>query len=157
MNSFELIEYRSEFKNAIKELNIEWLEKYFELEPNDIVQPSYPEKEILYKGGKIYYAKYLGEIVGTFSLLKLNDDTFELGKMAVTDRVQGLGIGNFMMEQCLLIATEMVIKKLILYSNTKLASAIHLYKKFGFVEVPMEAGHYKRSNIKMEKIIFESI
>ena len=43
--------------------------------------------------------------------------------------------------------------KVILYSNTKLGPAIHLYQKYGFVEVPMGTSEYKRSNIKMEKTI----
>ena len=40
--------------------------------------------------------------------------------------------------------------KLILYSNTKLHPAIHLYKKYGFKEVPLANPESKRANIKME-------
>jgi hypothetical protein len=39
--------------------------------------------------------------------------------------------------------------KIILYSNTMLETAITLYRKLGFVEVPLD-GPYKRSDIKME-------
>jgi hypothetical protein len=39
----------------------------------------------------IFYAKYNEVIVGTVSLLKMNDTEFELSKMAVTTDVQGLG------------------------------------------------------------------
>ncbi|MGB5026417.1 MAG: hypothetical protein WBO44_13765 [Saprospiraceae bacterium] len=42
------------------------------------------------------------------------------------------------------------IQKLILYSNTQLGSAIHLYRKYGFEEAALEAGLYERANIKME-------
>ena len=48
---------------------------------------------------------------------------------------------------------EKNIEKLILYSNTKLASAIHLYKKYGFTEIELEQGLYERANIKMEILI----
>jgi hypothetical protein len=37
----------------------------------------------------IFYAKYNDSIVGTVSLIKMNDTEFELSKMAVTDGVQG--------------------------------------------------------------------
>jgi len=37
-----------------------------------------------------------------------------------------------------------------LYSHKKLVPAINLYKKVGFVEVPLERDvHYERANIKM--------
>jgi ribosomal protein S18 acetylase RimI-like enzyme len=38
---------------------------------------------------------------------------------------------------------------ILLYSSTKLIPAIALYRKLGFVEVPLD-GPYKRSDIKME-------
>ena len=43
------------------------------------------------------------------------------------------------------------IMKLVLYSNTMLQSAIHLFRKYGFEEVELESGVYERANIKMEK------
>jgi N-acetylglutamate synthase-like GNAT family acetyltransferase len=112
-----------------------------------------PQGEILDKGGMIFYAKYNDKIVGTVSLLKIDETTFELSKMAVTDGVQGLGIGQKLLEHCLLIAKQKEMKKLILYSNRKLLPAIYLYEKFGFEEVPLESGNYERADIKMEKII----
>jgi hypothetical protein len=47
------------------------------------------QEEIIDKGGMIFYAKYNDSIVGTVSLIKMNDTEFELSKMAVTDGVQG--------------------------------------------------------------------
>ena len=45
---------------------------------------------------------------------------------------------------------KMNLDRIVLYSNTILESAIHLYKKYGFTEVEMDKPHYKRANIKME-------
>ena len=147
----DIIEYSVELKEPIKILNYEWLQKYFRIEPNDIVSLSNPEREILDKGGFIFYARWNNEIVGTASLLKETNEIFELGKMAVTGKAQGHFIGNALMEHCFYIAKQKGMKKLILYSNTTLRSAIHLYKKYGFTEVELETGHYERENIKMEK------
>jgi ribosomal protein S18 acetylase RimI-like enzyme len=42
-------------------------------------------------------------------------------------------------------------KKIILYSNTILKNSIHLYRKYGFIEIKMEERViYSRGNIKME-------
>ena len=52
-------------------------------------------------------------------------------------------------KQAIKKAKKLGAQKIILYSNTILAPAIELYRKLGFVEVPVD-GPYKRSNIKME-------
>lgn len=152
-NTVEIISFSPELKDPIKTLNIEWLQKYFRVEEKDELTLSNPQEEIIDKGGLIFYARYNDEIVGTVSLLKFDDFTFELSKMAVSDRAQGLGIGNKLLTHCVTIAKENNIHKLFLYSNRKLLPAIHLYTKFGFIEVPVEEGIYERADIKMEKII----
>ena len=147
----EIIEFSEELSEPIKTLNFEWLEKYFRVEEGDVASLSNPQKHIIDKGGHVYYAKLNGEIVGTASLLKKNETVYELGKMAVSDKAQGQGIGTILLEHCLKIAKQKQIKTLILYSNTILQSAIHLYRKYGFEEVELESGLYERANIKMEK------
>jgi ribosomal protein S18 acetylase RimI-like enzyme len=152
-NTVFIIPFSPELKEEIKILNLEWLKKYFKVEAKDELMLSDPQGEIIDKGGMIFYAKYNNKIVGTVSLLKIDETTFELSKMAVTDGVQGLGIGKKLMEHCIVVAQQKAIKKLILYSNRKLLPAIYLYEKYGFVEVPLENGNYERADIKMEKII----
>ena len=152
-NTVEIIPFSATLAAPIKTLNLEWLKKYFKVEPKDEIVLSDPQGQIIDKGGMIFYAKYNDEIVGTVSLIKIDNTTFELSKMAVTDGVQGLGIGKKLMLHCLAIAEAKGMEKVILYSNRKLLSAIHLYEKFGFVEVPLEDGVYERADIKMERII----
>ena len=149
----EIIEYSLGLKEHIKLLNYEWLQEYFRVEEGDVRSLSDPTKEIIERGGSIYYAQLNNEIVGTASLLKKSDAVFELGKMAVTKKVQGVGIGSLLLQHCLQQAQQQGIKKLILYSNRRLAPAIHLYKKYGFVETEVEPGLYERADIKMEKIL----
>lgn len=152
-NTVEIIPFSATLAAPIKTLNLEWLKKYFKVEPKDEIVLSDPQGQIIDKGGMIFYAKYKDEIVGTVSLIKIDDTTFELSKMAVTDGLQGLGIGKKLVEHCLAFAKERNIQKLILYSNRKLEPAIHLYKKHGFVEIELENGIYERADIKMEKIV----
>ncbi|WP_375558829.1 GNAT family N-acetyltransferase [Bernardetia sp. OM2101] len=150
----EIIDYSDELSEWVKKLNSEWLEKYFELEKGDVISLSNPKKEIIDKGGYIFFVKLKNEkqakIIATASLLKKTDMTFELGKMAVTSTEQGKGIGKLLLKHCLDFAKEKSISIVILYSNTQLQSAIHLYKKIGFEEVQLEKGLYQRANIKMQ-------
>jgi N-acetylglutamate synthase-like GNAT family acetyltransferase len=152
-NKVEIIPFSIELKEPIKTLNLEWLHKYFKVEPKDEKVLSDPQGEIIDKGGLIFYARYDNQIVGTVSLLKIDNTTFELTKMAVSDGNQGLGIGKKLMKHCLIEAKQKGIQKLILYSNRKLKPAIHLYESFGFIEIPVEEGVYERADIKMQKTL----
>jgi ribosomal protein S18 acetylase RimI-like enzyme len=151
-NTVEIIPFSTAFAAAIKTLNVEWLKKYFKVEPKDEIVLSDPQGQIIDKGGMIFYAKYNNAIVGTVSLIKIDNTTFELSKMAVTGSVQGMGVGKKLILHCLAVVDAKKIEKLILYSNKKLLPAIHLYEKFGFIEVPLEGGVYERADIKMERI-----
>lgn len=149
----EIIPYRNELASRFKDLNIAWLEKYFYVEPHDVAVLADPEEYIVNKGGYIFFAQYGEEIVGTFALLKQEDGVYELGKMAVSEQYQGKSIGNKLLQHCLEEAKRLGASKVVLFSNTMLGPAIHLYKKYGFREVPLGDSEYKRSNIKMEKEI----
>lgn len=150
----DIIPFTEEKKEYIKILNYEWLQKYFTVEPNDVIQLSDPVEEIIAKGGLIFYATYNNEIVGTYCLIKISAVEYELAKMAITEKCKGLGIGKIMMEHSIKEAINLNAKILSLYSNTKLEAAIHLYGKYGFVKVPLPSAiHYERANIKMEKTL----
>ena len=149
-----IVPYAEEYKGFIKILNYEWLEKYFYVEPNDSTQLSDPQTHIIDKDGYIFFAKYQEEIIGTSSLIKTGVGEYELAKMAVTEKYKGQGVGQMLLEHCLARAVKLNATKLSLFSNTKLISAIHLYKKYGFIEVafPSEI-HYERADIMMEKYL----
>lgn len=139
--------YASDFEN----LNLEWLEEYFVVEEYDKKVLSRPEEYIIDKGGHILFALMDGSVAGTVALLKINDNTFELTKMAVAKGNRGKRIGQRLMEHCIAFARANHIEVLILYSSTKLTNAIHIYRKYGFKEVALEKGNpYHRSDIKME-------
>ena len=146
----EIISYREEYAHYFSSMNKAWIEQYFVVEALDKMFLDDPEKHIIDRGGLIFFAKTGDEIAGTMALIKITDDTFELAKMAVDPKFQGMKIGNRMMTFAITKAKEMNLSKLILYSNTSLQPAIHLYKKFGFKEVAIKSSDFSRANIKME-------
>jgi len=152
-NPAHIIEFRNDLVDHFKNLNIAWLQKYFYVEPIDQVMLSDPKQYIIGKGGYIFFAEVNNEIAGTFALIKLKEGIYELAKMAVDEKFQGHKIGNKMMEFAIEKVKSLSATKLILYSNTMLGPAMHLYRKYGFLEVPLENSEYKRSNIKMMKNI----
>ena len=149
----DIIPFSDELAPVFAALNKAWLVKYFAIEPLDILMLDNPRKYFIDNGGHIFFAKINDNVAGTVALLKMNEETYELSKMAVAENFQGLKVGNRLVELSIQKATQLKAKKLILFSNTKLHPAIHLYRKYGFVEVPVGHTEYVRSDIKMELII----
>lgn len=152
-NIIEMVPYSDELGIHFTALNKAWVQKYFELEPIDELMLVNPKQYFIDKGGLIFFALFNKEVAGTFALLKLSDTEYELSKMAVYEQFQGKQIGNSMLKFCLEQAKIMQLHKLVLFSNTILSNAIHLYKKFGFIEIADFESEYKRANIKMEILI----
>lgn len=151
-----IIPFSPELSTDFKNLNLDWLKQYFYVEPHDRDLLDNCEEAIINKGGHIFFYKENGVVTGTFALIKITENIYELGKMAVTQSARGKGIGQKMMDFCIIFSQQAKWKKLILYSNTKLENSIYIYKKYGFIEVPVEVDNpYKRANIKMEKLLGE--
>ena len=146
----EIILYQPAYKEAFKTLNHEWIKKYFELEDLDNQVLDNPDSYVIARGGKILFARYQNQLVGTCALLKITDISFELGKMAVTEKAQGLKIGSYLGQAAIAEAKKMGATKLELYTHSSLKPALYLYQKLGFRQVPGPTGEYKRSDIKME-------
>jgi len=147
--------YQPKYARDFYELNIEWLKTYFFVEPFDEEVLSKPEKYIIDKGGFIFFACLEDKVVGTVALMPTDKAlVFELTKMAVSPEKRGLNIGQQLIQYCIDFAKENKFKTLMLYSNTKLENAIHIYKKYGFIELLLETSSpYKRSDIKMELLL----
>jgi ribosomal protein S18 acetylase RimI-like enzyme len=152
----KITKYNRSHQTWFEKLNRAWIEQYFWMEPIDFEVLNNPEEHIIRQGGFIFMAQYKKEIVGTVALKFVATGVYEFTKMAVDEKFQGLKIGKQLAEVAIEKVKEMKATKIILYSNTKLIPAISLYKKLGFKEIPVD-GPYKRSDIKMELIISESI
>jgi GNAT superfamily N-acetyltransferase len=151
MNTSGIIirEYLPSDQPWFERLNRDWIEQYFQLEPVDRQVLEEPGQYILKSGGRILMALYNGEIAGTVALKFASSGVYEFTKMAVDERFRGKKIGLALSEAALRCARYMGDQKIILYSSTKLQPALSLYRKIGFVEVPVD-GPYKRSDVKME-------
>ena len=146
-----IINFQDNFEKDFYDLNIEWLEYFFQVEEYDYEVLSNSKKYIINKGGKIFFAESAGNIIGTVALMPTkNKLVFELTKMAVKPEYRNKGIGKKLLKKCIDYSKSNSYSSIILYSNKKLNNAIHLYRKFGFKEIRMEKkSPYLRANIKM--------
>jgi N-acetylglutamate synthase-like GNAT family acetyltransferase len=153
MHEAEVITYHPSYRQNFIDLNTELLEKYFKAEPHDINVFDNLEEIILKPGGEIFFCLYDNQVAGTVAMQKIGEQTFELAKMAVTEKYKGKGFSNLLMESCIHFAKEKKASKIILLSNKSLSPAITLYSKFGFKEVPLDPTDYSRANIQMELLL----
>ena len=145
-----IVPYNDEHHAIFKQLNLEWLDKYNLTESHDLMVLNDPKGTILDRGGFIWLAKAGDEIVGSAALMNEGHGIFELAKMCVAKDWQGKGISKTLIETCLKKAKEIGVKKLTLFSNHQLQTALKLYEKYGFKNVEVEDSPFETADVKME-------
>lgn len=150
-NEVKIVEYDSKYQLDFRNLNEEWISKFFKMEASDYKMLDNPEDYIINKGGHIVFAILNDEVVGSCALVKTSDDPliFELAKMAVSPRAQGKKIGYLIGEALLNKAKDLNAKEVFLETNSSLVPAIKLYEKLGFQHVPVTASPYERCDTRM--------
>ena len=151
----KIVHFQTQYAAAFKELNQDWIEKYFKMEAEDYYALDHPQENIIDKGGYILIALLDDVPVGACALKKMDHEIYdyELAKMGVSPDHQGKGIGRKLGEAILALAEEKNAKAIFLETNTKLQPAIALYHKLGFQEVKIDSSPYERSNYCMEYLL----
>lgn len=150
-NSIEIVEYSDKYREDFANLNYEWIAKHFEIEQHDRDQLEDPRKSVMEGGGQVFFAIVDGKTAGTVALINAGDGVYELAKMAVSPDYRGYKLSNRLLQACIDYGRKIGGKTIFLESNTKQMAAIHLYRKFGFKETPLDPNsHFKRVNIRME-------
>ena len=146
-----IIPFEQKHAKAFKNLNLNWLERYFHVEDKDKELLENCQESIIDIGGYIFLAEANNEIVGCFSLIPYETNVFELGKMAVDPNFQGFKIGQQLLTHAIDFAKQQQWNAIVLYSSTKLDTALHVYRKYGFKDVALEKDlPYIRSDVKMK-------
>jgi GNAT superfamily N-acetyltransferase len=142
-------------KDAVdfRRLNEEWITHCFRLEEKDSQSLNDPSQSILLTGGYIAMAFVGEDAVGCCALVRLEDATFEVAKMAVTPAWQGRGLGRKLLEHVIHQAGQLKAKRLYLETNSRLVPAIRLYESLGFRRLPADRvipSPYQRADVYME-------
>ncbi|MFK7887439.1 MAG: GNAT family N-acetyltransferase [Gammaproteobacteria bacterium] len=143
--------FRPELAPHFERLNLEWLERYFQVESIDREVLGNPQKSVMAAGGDILFASLDDQIVGCCALKHQGDGVFELTKMAVTGAAQGHGIGRTLIGAVLERYSELGGVQLYLESHDSLVAALKLYESVGFKHQKCDGtSPYARCNVRME-------
>lgn len=146
-----VVPYSEEFRAEFEQLNREWIEAYFALEPADREILGDPEGTILESGGQVFFVLDRGQVKGTCAVLRHSPEECEIAKMAVAREARGRGFGDLLMAASIAFARQAGARRIVIVSNTVLETAIRLYRKHGFVQVPLARdARYQRANIRLE-------
>jgi len=93
------------------------------------------------KRERCWIAEREGGIVGSVFLVRKSEKVAQLRLMYVEPDVRGLGIGSRLSEECIRFGRQVGYRKIVLWTNSVLVAARHIYQKAGFRLVHSEPHH----------------
>jgi DNA-binding MarR family transcriptional regulator/N-acetylglutamate synthase-like GNAT family acetyltransferase len=101
----------------------------------DFINDYDPAKE------RCWIADMNDEIVGCVFVVKASDTVAKLRLLLVEPKARGVGLGTRLVQECIRFARSRGYETLILWTNSVLDSARHIYEEHGFVLVEEEEHH----------------
>ena len=150
-----VVPYDYKYKNDFIEMNKAWISKMFAMEPEDERELGNIEPYVE-KGSQIFFALDEEEKVMACCMIAPREDgDWEIMKFAARGMYTGTGAGSACLKACIDYAKELHLPKIIIVSNRMCAHAVHLYRKFGFEEIPVDKERFpfERANIAFEMML----
>jgi ribosomal protein S18 acetylase RimI-like enzyme len=139
---------------AFRDINLEWIERFFAVEDKDRETLGNPHKYILDPGGAIFMALDGNTPVGAVALIVMGGGSVELAKMGVRPAAQGRGAGRKLIAACVDRARAMGMRRIYIETNSALGPALKLYRDAGFVPLKERmATPYTRADVQLELML----
>jgi len=144
----DIVEFKTKYKESFYQLNKQWLEEYFTVEPVDERMLLHPESNIIKPGGKILFAILGVKVIGTVALMYKGKDKYELAKLAVAPEFRGRMVGKKLILAAIKESKALKANILLVRTNPRLDSANRLYRSLGFKYSGNDSsGDYQRPTI----------
>ena len=103
--------------------------------PYDLLILADPSKDMIdgyLKHARIFLAQEKGEVLGVIVLLGLSEELAEIKNMAVKPAFQGQGIGKYLIERTVEVASLNHYKSICIGTANSSVRQLYLYQKLGF-------------------------
>ena len=97
-----------------------------------------------------------GDVVGSVFLVAKSSTTAKLRLLYVEPSARGLGIGSRAVSECVRFARQAVYRKMVLWTQSELDAARHIYKKAGFRVVEKKPHHSLAKSLSQKPGSFAS-
>lgn len=148
----KVVPYNPAYKQDFIDMNKAWISDMFKMEPKDEEELADIETEIA-RGGQIFFAlDDDGRVMSCCMIAPRDDGDWEIMKFATRPEYAGRGVGSAVLKACIDFAKGLGLHRIIIVSNRRCESAVHLYRKFGFREMPVdkEKFPFDRADIAFE-------
>lgn len=155
-DGIRIVPYAEHYRKDFVRLNTLWITSYWTLEPCDEALFADPYGVFVATGGEIFSAvdSATGNVAGVCALAchpGKDEVRWELARLAVDPAYRCLGVGGKLVDAVIGLARQKGASRLYLETSRRLESAVRLYRRKGFVEIPHGAAHYQRADMQMEK------
>lgn len=148
-----IVPYDPKYRNDFIEMNKAWISEMFVLEEEDIREMENIDPYIE-RGGQIFFAlNDEGDVMACCMIAPRDDGDWEIMKFAAKTEYAGTGAGTACLRAVIEYAKGKKVEKIIIVSNRICVQAVHLYRKFGFTEIPVdkEKFPFERADIAFEQ------
>jgi putative acetyltransferase len=141
-------------ETAFRDINLEWIERFFVIEDKDRETLGNARKYILDPGGAIFMAMDGQHAVGAVALIVMEEGSVELAKMGVRPAAQGRGAGRMLIAAAVEHARAAGMRRIYIETNSSLGPALKLYHDAGFrpLAQPIPTP-YARADVQLELIL----
>lgn len=149
----KIVPYEPRLKEDFIELNKAWISGMFAMEPEDERELGNIEPYIR-AGGQIFFALDEDEsVMASCMIAPREDGDWEIMKFAARGMYTGTGAGSAVLRACIDYARQRRVPKVIIVSNRRCVQAVHLYRKYGFEEIPVDKERFpfERADIAFEQ------
>lgn len=151
----KIVPYDPKYKQEFIEMNKAWIEQMFTLEKEDVAVLEGIDQS-LEEGGQIFFAVDDGDsVLACCMVAPLPNGEWEIEKFCAKGMYTGTGAGSACLRACIEYAQERGVEKLVIVSNRRCVHAVNLYRRHGFVEVPVdrEKFPFDRADISFERTL----
>ncbi|MFJ8260661.1 GNAT family N-acetyltransferase [Rummeliibacillus sp. NPDC094406] len=159
MDKISIEEYRADYQQEVVELILQIQQQEYGIQITKEDQPDLFEIESFYQkgNGNFFVAIRNNEVIGTISLLDIENDQVALRKMFVKKEYRGTlyKTASFLLTRAMDYASEKGINQIYLGTTPEFLAAHRFYEKNGFIQIYQEKLPSKFPLVKVDRLFYQ--